>query len=132
MKLVTLLCLTALSASALAADCTDPRVARNNKQICSRLIDTSKLVLKDCTGDLEDGYHVNVCENAIHPHTGRKLNCLKGKLDSVALAACSQVPDPGSVERINCGELEDGYTLNHCAAADLEQQTYLNKVLRRK
>lgn len=132
MKLVTLFCLTALSASAVAADCTDSQVAKRHKQICSRLVDTSKLVLKDCTGDLEDGYEVNICENAIHPSTGRKLNCLKGNLDSVAKAACGQVPDPYSVARINCGELEDGYSYNHCAAADLELQTYLNKVLRRK
>ena len=76
MKLVTLLCLTALSASAMAADCTDPRVARKHKQICSRLIDTSKLVLKDCTGDLEDGYSFNHCaaadiEQQIYPSVDR-------------------------------------------------------------
>jgi hypothetical protein len=131
MKLGILLCLTVLSAAAFAADCTDPQTARRHKKICTRLVDTSKLVLKDCTGELEDGYHLNICENAIHPKTGRKLDCLKPTNDSVARAACAQVPDPGSIARINCEELEDGYSLNHCSEVDLEKQTYLNKVLRR-
>lgn len=97
--------------------------------ICKNVIDTKKLATVNCNV-LEDGYSFYLCQNARHPISGDKLDCLNPQ-DGAEVNICSAVPKRNTVSVINCLEdLEDGYAYLICTTVNVQEQKRLQNRLK--